>query len=155
MPLGMFKKWLAALGILSASTALAETMQKAIEAQLVVGKAIVVECPSPTGGLGAVFEDDGETGYFYALDFAAGDNPIQEAMSIYDVAQVVDRQKPSSLVIRWSKDGRRVGLWINGHPHAVFDFVAKRGYSRTNFPAPGKWKGHDFAWDDAALDFFR
>ena len=153
--MGVFTKWLAALGVASATVTAAAEPPKPVEAMLVVGKPVVVESQSPPGDFGAVFEDDGETGYFYALDFAAGDNPIQEAISIYDVARVTDRSKPSRLAIRWSKDGRRVGLWINDYPHAVFDFAGKRGYSRSNFPAPGKWKGHDFAWDDAALDFFR
>lgn len=153
--MGLLKRMLAMLGVASATAALAAEPGQPVEARLLVGKPVVVESQSADGRLGAVFEDDGETGYFYALDFTAGGNPIQEAISIYDVAKVADRDKPSGLMIRWSKDGRRAGLWINDHPHAVFDFAGKRGYSRSNFPAPGKWKGHDFAWDDAALNFFR
>ena len=35
---------------------------------LQIGTPLVVEGPSPEGDFAAVFEDDGETGYFYALD---------------------------------------------------------------------------------------
>jgi hypothetical protein len=43
---------------------------------------------------------------------------------------------------------------LNRRPQAVFDFAARRGYSRSNFPAPAQgWSGH--AWDDAAINLFR
>ncbi|MBY0572186.1 MAG: DUF2251 domain-containing protein, partial [Undibacterium sp.] len=102
-----------------------------------------------------VFEDDGETGFFYAIDYSSKEQPIQEAMSIYDVHSVTDKSKTSVVHIKWSTDGMKVSLWINDYPHAVFDFTAKRGYCRRNFPTPGKWKSHDFSWSDNALNFFR
>lgn len=151
----LLSRLLAGLGIAAAAAQPAGASGQAVHAELVVGRPIVVEAPSPGGRFGVVFEDDGDTGYFYALDFSAGDNPIQEAVAIYNAAQVTDRGKPSRLAIAWSRDGLAAGLWINDHPHAVFDFARQRGYSRTNFPPPGKWKSYDFAWDDAALDLFR
>ena len=120
---------------------------------LKVGTPLVVESSAADGTNRVVFEDDGETGYFYALDLTE-DLPIQEAISIYNADQVADRAQPSKLKIIWSSDHRKAGLWINDYPHAIFDFSAKRGYSRSNFPLPQKWKTHDFSWDDTALKFF-
>ena len=98
------------------------------------GKEIVVESKSSRGRWGVVFEDDGDTGYFYALDLneqKAGNNPIQEALHIYDVKSVTDRSRESVAAILWSSDGEKACLLINNYPHAVFDFAAKRGYCRT------------------------
>ncbi len=122
---------------------------------LSVGKAAVFEFKSRKGDLSVVFEDDGDTGYFYALDYSATEQPIQEAMNIYDVQNVTDRNDPSIVHIAWSPDGTKASLWINNYPHAVFDFTAKRGYCRTNFPQPLKWKTHNFSWSDDALKFFQ
>ena len=122
---------------------------------LEVGKPVVFEARSPDGKHTVVFEDDGDTGYFYALNRPSGnENPIQEAMSIYDVKNVAEKTKPSQLVIVWLADSSQAALFINSHPHAVFDFKAHRGYCRTNFPKPGKW-GKDFKWDDAAIAPFK
>lgn len=76
-------------------------------------------------------------------------------MNIYDVHNVTDKNKPSVVRIAWSPDGTKASLWINNYPHAVFDFTAKRGYCRTNFPPPLKWKAHNFSWSDDALKFFQ
>ncbi len=121
-----------------------------------VGQAVVVEAPSPAGDFGVVFEDDGETGYLYGLDFACKDNPIADALHIYNVADVTDADRPSRLQLFWSEDGRKAAAVINGYTHAVFDFSTKRAYCRTGFPPPsGDWSAHPHTWDDAALDLFR
>jgi hypothetical protein len=123
--------------------------------KLQVGKPEAFEARSPDGRYSVVFEDDGDTGFFYALDYSNKENnPIQEAMSIYDVKNVTDREKPSVVVLVWTADSRQAALFINSYPHAVFDFAKKRGYSRRNFPKPGKW-GTDFKWDDTAIDAFK
>ena len=123
-----------------------------------VGKKVVVEGPSPTLPLVAVFEDDGETGYFYALDTSRADNPIVDALHIYDVEAVTDRKLPSKIQIAWSPDHRKAVLLINDYPHAVFDFVTRRGYCRDGFPpgspAEAGWSPNGHDWDDAALEPF-
>jgi hypothetical protein len=121
------------------------------------GKPTVVDSTSPAGRWAAVFEDDGGTGYLYALDLSAqekGENPIQEALHIYNVRNVIDRDRGSVAGIVWSDDGQKACLLINEYPHAIVDFAAKRAYCRTNFPPPGKWKDHDFCWDDGVLGYF-
>ncbi len=123
--------------------------------KLQVGKSDAFEARSPDGRYSVVFEDDGDTGFLYALDYSKSEkNPIQEAMSIYDVKSVTDREKPSEVVLVWTSDSRQAALFINSYPHAVFDFGTKRGYSRRNFPKPGKW-GTDFKWDDSVVDAFK
>ena len=151
---GTFSKWMTWLGFVALATQTV-AQENTARATLNVGTPLVVEAPSGDGEYAVVFEDDGETGYFYALEFSSRDNPIQEAIHIYDVSSVKDRDVPSVIKIAWSADQRKAGLWINDAAHTVFDFSTRRGYSRSNFPLPLKWKTHDFAWDDAALDLFR
>jgi hypothetical protein len=99
---------------------------------------------------GAVFEDDGEAGYFYALDHRDGENPIQDAVHIYNVASISDSATPSTVQIVWSGDGQKAGLIINRYPHAIIDFAARRAVCRSGFPAPGPgWTGHE--WDEGAV----
>jgi hypothetical protein len=103
-----------------------------------------------------VFEDDGTTDYLYGLDFSREDNPIVDALHIYNVERVADREKPSLVQLGWSQDGLKAVLLINGFPHALFDFEAKRGYCRSGFPPPDrKWTRHDHAWDDRVAELFR
>jgi hypothetical protein len=106
----------------------------------------------------AFFEDDGDTGYFYACDRLRADDSIVDAVHIYNVANVTDRQKPSTLIIVWSEDCLKCALLINRYPHAIFDFAAKRGYCRTNYPNfrahDGKWAGEDHSWSDEAMQSF-
>src|SRR5678815_4002694 len=99
-----------------------------------VGSEVFVAQDAPDGRYSAFFEDDGETGFFYAVDLGQADNMILDAVHIYNVANVVDRDRPSTLSIVWSEDGLRCALLINSSPHAAFDFAVKRGYCRTNFP---------------------
>ena len=121
--------------------------------ELLVGIETTFESPSPTQPIGAVFEDDGDTGYFYALDFTAKDNPIVDALHIYTAADISDRDKPSTLGIIWSEDGLRAGLVINNLLHAMFDFAAKRGHCRSNFPPPIRgWTRHGPDWPEGTFD---
>jgi hypothetical protein len=132
-------------------------IQITAEQELLVGKPTVVEGAAPKGSFVAVFEDDETTGYFYALDRSYGDQPIQDALQIYDVAQVTDREKPSIVKIGWSLDSQKVALLINGHPHAVFDFSSKQGYCRTGFPPPaqdGDWGKQGHEWREVAIELF-
>ena len=115
---------------------------------------------SVTHPYSAFFEDDGETGYFYALDLTRSDGMILDAVHIYNVADVSDRERESTVSIAWSADGMKSALLINGHVHAAFDFDAKRGYCRSNFPnlpstASGCWDGTDHHWSDEAIAWLK
>jgi hypothetical protein len=105
---------------------------------------------SPSSQFSAVFEDDGETGYFYAYDRGNPERAILDAAHIYNVANITDRDRDSVADFVWSSDGLKAGLLINGHLHAVADFESRRAYCRANFPPPGgEWAGGDrVPWSD-------
>ncbi|MDY7042351.1 MAG: DUF2251 domain-containing protein [Chloroflexota bacterium] len=133
-------------------------MKSAIYAEgtLNVGTETYIDGMSPKGRYDVVFEDDGQTGYFYALDTSKADNPLVEALHIYNVDSVMDKDVPSTVQIVWSGDGLKAMLLINDYPHAVFDFEAKRGYCRSGFPPPNKeWSQYGNKWDDSALGLFK
>jgi hypothetical protein len=132
-------------------------MKASIAAQeiLQVGTSTVVEASAPCSNNAVVFEDDGETGYFYALDHSKRE-PIQDALHIYDVKNVTDRSKPSTVQVVWTEDGTKALLLINRYPHAAFDFSAKQGFCRSDFPPPeGEWSKSGHAWHDAVLELFK
>src|SRR6476659_4698216 len=87
---------------------------------------------SPTSRYSAIFEDNGETGYFYAYERAQPEGAILDALHIYNVRNVVDREIPTRAEIRWSPDGLKAALLLNDYPHAVIDFPARRASCRTN-----------------------
>ena len=115
---------------------------------------------SPAHPHSVSFEDDGETGYFYVLDLSRSENMIVDAMHIYNVSNVTDRDRPSILSIVWSGDGLKCALLINGYPHAAFDFLAKRGFCRNDFPnfptaISGCWPSSDHSWSDSAVSWLK
>ncbi|MCB1020562.1 MAG: DUF2251 domain-containing protein [Acidobacteria bacterium] len=122
-----------------------------------VGEEAVVISESTSEPWASFFEDDGETGYFYAMDLGQ-DGKIVDAVQIYDVKSVVDRTRESGVEIIWSADGLKSMLLINRYPHAVFDFSAKRGYCRTGFPnfpqGASDWRRYGHEWDDSIVGFF-
>jgi hypothetical protein len=121
-----------------------------------VGSDFFVAEDAPDGRYGAFFEEDGETAYFYAVDLSRSDDAILDAVHIYNIANVVDRERPSTLSIVWSEDSTKCALLINGYPHAAFDFATERGYCRTNFPnfgnqTIGGWSKSGHRWSDDAV----
>lgn len=120
------------------------------------GEDVYVASDSPVNPHSVSFEDNGETGYFYALDLNRSNNMIVDALHIYNVADVTDRDRSSTLSMKWSFDGLKCALLINGYPHAVFDFSIRRGFCRTNFPnfsTPSEdcWTYADHTWSDDAI----
>jgi len=125
------------------------------ETKYSVGTETVLESASPKNAFMVVFEDDGTTGYFYGLDRDIKENPILDALHIYNSDNVTDKHLPSVAQIVWSGDGNKALLLINDYPHAAFDFEAKRGYCRNNFPPPNKkWTKHSREWTDDVLSLF-
>lgn len=101
-------------------------------AEIKPGASVIIESDSLDGARGVVFEEDGETGYFYARDFQIGNSLFVDALHIYAVAVVKDAHIPPTLRIIWSRDWQKAALLINDIPHAMFDFVEKCGYSNEN-----------------------
>ena len=118
-----------------------------------VGKPLLLESNSPGEPFAVFFEDEGETGYFYALNMEL-DQPIVDAVQIYNVANVTDKEIPSKVQVAWSNDGLKSALLINDYVHAVFDFESERGYCRTGFPPIDDWSKQGHEWSDAAIELF-
>ena len=121
--------------------------------RLSVGKPTVVEAFADRSPFAAVFEDDGESAYFYGLDTRLGGQQVLDAVHVYNVGALADRQAIDDVDIVWSPDQQRVALLLNGRPHAAFDFVARRAYCRSNFPPSSSWSAAGHAWEDGAVDF--
>ena len=81
-----------------------------------------------------VFEDNCETGYFYAVDTNNNGLKILDGLHIYNVENVTDKDKPSVVKILWTQDMEKAFLSINNYCHAVFDFQNHAGYCRNGFP---------------------
>ena len=105
-----------------------------------------------------VFEDESETGYFYACTVGEeGEQKILDALHIYNVNDVLDKEEASEIKIGWSPTGLQAILLINDHPHAVYDFENQWGFCKTGFPPPveNSWCKNDHQWEERALSYFR
>jgi hypothetical protein len=119
------------------------------------GRNVFVVNDSPGGPYSAFFDDDGEAGYFYAVDLTA-DELILDVVPVYDLGSISDSSRKASLSIVWSADGQKCALLLNGAPQAAFDFAAQRGFSRTRAPRTfkqnqGSWPHSEHTWSDAAV----
>ena len=122
---------------------------------ITIGSPITLECPSPNTSYAVIFEDDGETGYFYGLDLEDKKQPVLDSLHIYNVRDILDPNVSVQVDILWSEDGLKSRLAINGFPHAVFDFEARKAYCRTNHPRPDRRFTNSHQWSDEALDLFK
>jgi hypothetical protein len=110
-----------------------------LEETFTVGHDTFFDSVSPISSFGVTFEDDLTTGYFYAVD-TKPDLQILDALHIYNVADVTDKDKPSKIQIAWSDNGKIASLLINGYCHAIFDFENEAGFCRNGFPESNeKW----------------
>lgn len=108
---------------------------------------------SPASDFSAIFEDDGETGYFYAYDRSVAERPVLDLVLIYEADSVVERRLESTAAIIWSPDGSKTALLLNDYPHAVIDFAARCSYCRSNFPPPPSgWRRR--SWDETLIGLF-
>lgn len=108
-----------------------------------------------------VFEDEGIGAYFYACDRSreTQEDSILDAMLIYNVASLQNPQAERLASVEWSRDGQKAVLYLDGTAQALFDFVARTGYCRTDFPnfleqSGDPWRKSTHAWSDAALQEF-
>lgn len=132
---------------MSSETQLSET--------LVIGNPITLECPSSKTSYSVIFEDDGETGYFYGLNLDNKKQPVLDRLHIYNDEDVLDQNVSVKVEIIWSEDGLKSCLTINGFTHAVFDFESRKAYCRNNYPPPDRKFTKSHQWQDEALDLFK
>ncbi|MDB5279035.1 MAG: hypothetical protein JWR61_3990 [Ferruginibacter sp.] len=110
-----------------------------LEEIFTIGQDTFFDSVSPISSFGVTFEDDLTTGYFYAVDIKP-ELQILDALHIYNVADIADKDKPRKIQIAWSDNGLIASLLINNYCHAIFDFAAKAGYCRNGFPeSNGVW----------------
>jgi len=122
---------------------------------ITIGNPITLECPSPKTNFAVVFEDDGDTGYFYGLNPENKKQPVLDSLHIYNAKDVLDREISLKLEIVWSDDGLKSCLVINSFTHAVFDFESNKAYCKNNFPPPDRRFTNSHKWKDEALDLFK
>jgi hypothetical protein len=93
----------------------------------------IVDSTAVGGERSVIFEDDGTTGYFYAVRPGA-ELEILDALHVYDVANVTDRHIPVKVQIVWDETWMAAVLLINGYGHALYDFQRAAGFCRSAFP---------------------
>jgi hypothetical protein len=105
-----------------------------------VGEECFVESRASENEFSVAFEDDGETGYFYALRNPpeTGPQEILDALHIYESDEVPPEERQAHLQIIWSRDWLKCALVINGYCHALFDFENQGGHNRNEFPPPNE-----------------
>jgi hypothetical protein len=118
-----------------------------------------------------VFEDEGVAGHFYACDRSHErlEDSILDAMLVYNIASLERVEDPNAgaerivsgriASVEWSRDGMKAVLYLDGVAQALYDFAARCGYCRSNFPnfLSGQgdlWNRSSHAWSDAALEQF-
>jgi hypothetical protein len=128
------------------------------EQAFVAGEEIFLESSSSENNYAVVFEDDTETGYFYALrvNKETGEQQILDAVHIYESADIPTGKRPGTIKIIWSTDWLKCALLVNNYCHAVFDFGQQGGYCRNEFPPPNDiWtKSERQLTDEMVTDFF-
>ncbi len=121
---------------------------------------------SPAVPWTVVFEDEGVAGYFYACDRSqqTQEASILDAMLIYNVGSLKEPTGPGETgerlaAVEWSRDGLQAVLYLDGTAQALFDFAARAGYCRMDFPnflseQGDPWQKSSHAWNEAALQRF-
>src|SRR6266487_4128432 len=117
-----------------------------------VGTSALIPCDSNHKPYAVMFEDDGETGYFYACTVTAIGSPrILDAVHIYNVKDVLDKDEASEIKIGWSPDDMQASksggsaLLINSAPSVgrepLILYVRKQRISGgTNWKQSLHWK---------------
>ncbi len=129
------------------------------EQAFMAGDSAFIESSSSENNYAAAFEDDTETGYFYAyeIDKETGALKILDAVHVYQVDSIADKDKAGVIKIIWSTDWLKCALLINNYCHAVFDFANHGGYNRNEFPPPNEiWtKAERRLTDKMVADLFK
>lgn len=114
---------------------------------------------SPAVPWTVVFEDEGPAGYLYACDRSqqTQEDSILDAMLIYNTGSLQEQEGERLAAVEWSRDGQQAVLYLDGTAQALFDFAARAGFCRMDFPnylADDGWRRTTHAWSDAALQRF-
>lgn len=125
----------------------------------VAGEETFIESSSSENNYAVVFEDDTETGYFYAIELSkeTGGQQILDAVHIYEAGDIEAEKRPGVIKIIWSTDWLKCALLINNYCHALFDFARQGGYCRNAFPPANEiWtKGERLLTDEMVTAVFK
>lgn len=146
------------------------------EQTFVPGEDNFIESFSPENNYGVVFEDDGETAYFYAVEKDKDTSGLRvlDALHIYEVDEFLAAReaiegasaggapqkqtgkKTSKLLVIWSRDWMKCALVIDGQCQAIFNFETQGGYNINEFPPPNDiWtKGDRKLTDELIRELF-
>jgi len=128
------------------------------EQAFTAGEDTFIDCMSSENNYAVVFEDDTDTGYFYAVEVepGTGKQNILDALHIYNIEEVPQEQRAGKIRIFWSTDWQRCALIINDYCHAIFDFKNHGGYCRNEFPPPNSFwtKGDRTLTNEMVTAFF-
>lgn len=95
---------------------------------------VIIEATSPNNNRHCVFEDDGETGYFYALEKDASSYSMVNALLIYQYPNGNTDDRPFSLELKWSEQSHMCALVISDGLHGLFDWNNQVAYNGSGFP---------------------
>ena len=111
------------------------------EENIIVGEGCFFESNAAEYNYVVIFEDDTETGYFYAAERhqETGALAILDMVFIYSADSVPSDNRKQTVSIIWSTDWQRCALILEDTCHAVFDFEKKNGYNLSGFPPPILW----------------
>jgi hypothetical protein len=112
--------------------------------EIKIGGDTFIESVSSENNYAVIFEDDGDTGYFYGAqqDSKTGELQILDMLLVYDVDSFHESERTVSLDVIWSTDWLKCGLILNNDCQALFDFEDRKGYNRLGFPPPVLWSNH-------------
>jgi hypothetical protein len=110
------------------------------EQSFVAGEETFIESKSSENNYAVIFEDDAETGYFYAIELAkdSSEQKILDALHVYEVSHIPLKKRSGIVKMIWSTDWLKCALLINNYCHAIFDFHSHSGYNRNEFPPPNE-----------------
>jgi hypothetical protein len=103
------------------------------EHTFLIGEDTFIDSVSAALPHAVVFEDNTETGYFYALS-TYPNQQVLDALHIYDVGKVIDKDRVCKIQVAWTEDGTIASLLINDYCHAIFDFFNRAGFCRNAYP---------------------
>ena len=97
---------------------------------------------------GAVFEDNGSTGYLY-LTNATFDH-IFDALHVYDSSAPEKLAPGEPVFLVWNPSLKKLGLYFRGRFQVAASLAEQRSCCRSGFPAnaPKEWGGGSHAWDE-------
>lgn len=119
-----------------------------LERTIIPGVPVVVSWDCPASSFGVMFEDDGQTGYVYAVQNAGEGSGILDALMVYQMRPGDQPSSPRFLTLRWAYPV--VAVYLDSALAAAYDFHGRRRFGVLRFPPPGQgWMDTEPEWVEA------